>query len=149
MDVLRGCNIHFTRHNLSTVCSTCRLGKAHKLPFNSSNTLYSLPFELVEIDVWGPAHLNSNRFVYYVSFVDMHSRYTWVYFIQSKSEVFKCFLHFHDMVRVQFGYSVKMLQTDRGEFRPLSNELSRLGIQHRVTCPHISKQNGVVERKHR
>lgn len=87
MDVLRGCNIHFTRHNLSTVCSTCRLGKAHKLPFNSSNTLYSLPFELVEIDVWGPAHLNSNRFVYYVSFVDMHSRYTWVYFIQSKPKL--------------------------------------------------------------
>ncbi|KAG8488310.1 hypothetical protein CXB51_016328 [Gossypium anomalum] len=36
-----------------------------------------------------------------------------------------------------------------GEFRSLSNELARLGIQHRVTCSHISEQNGVVERRHR
>jgi histone deacetylase 1/2 len=27
--------------------------------------------------------------------------------------------------------------------------LHELGIQHRLTCPHTSHQNGTVERKHR
>ncbi|KAG8480454.1 hypothetical protein CXB51_024676 [Gossypium anomalum] len=63
---------------------------------------------------------------YYVSFVDIYSRYTWLYFIKTKSE------------------------TDGGgEFRALSTELVRLGVQHRVTCPYTSEQNGVVERRHR
>ncbi|KAG8473745.1 hypothetical protein CXB51_035573 [Gossypium anomalum] len=53
------------------------------------------------------------------------------------------------MVRVQFRCSIKMLQTDGGEFRVLSTGLAHLGIQHRITCPHTSEQNGVVERKYR
>ncbi|KAG8486151.1 hypothetical protein CXB51_019512 [Gossypium anomalum] len=54
------------------------------------------------------------------------------------------------MVRVQFGCSIKMLQSDwRGEYRSLFKELAHLGIQHRVTCPHTLKQNGVAEKKHR
>ncbi|KAG8479763.1 hypothetical protein CXB51_029589 [Gossypium anomalum] len=148
--VLRNCNISFARKNISNVCSACQLGKAHKLPFNASSTVYSTPFELVESDVWGPSHIKSNGFSYYVSFVDMYSRYTWVYFLKSKAEVFQCFLQFNQMFHVQFGGSIKMLQSDwGGEYRSLSKELARLGIKHRVTCPHTSEQNGVVERKHR
>lgn len=35
-----------------------------------------------------------------------------------------------------------------GEYRVLSKELDRLGVQHRITCPYTSEQNGVAERKH-
>ncbi|KAG8476579.1 hypothetical protein CXB51_033494 [Gossypium anomalum] len=42
------------------------------------------------------------------------------------------------------------LQSDwGGEFRLFTSFLSQHGIIHRVTCPHTSEQNGVVERKHR
>ncbi|KAG8496815.1 hypothetical protein CXB51_008057 [Gossypium anomalum] len=52
---------------------------------------------------------------------------------------------FNQMVRVQFGYSIKALQSDGGgEYRSLSKELARLGIQHWVTCPHTSEQNEVA-----
>lgn len=34
-------------------------------------------------------------------------------------------------------------------YRSLSKELSRLGIQHRVTWPHTSEQNRVAGRRHR
>ncbi|KAG8486207.1 hypothetical protein CXB51_019494 [Gossypium anomalum] len=84
--VLQSCNVSFKYNCLSTVCSACQLGKSHKLPFSASKTVYPLPFELVVSDVWGPAHVKSNGFSYYVSFVDMHSRYTWLYFIKAKSE---------------------------------------------------------------
>ncbi|KAG8472493.1 hypothetical protein CXB51_034175 [Gossypium anomalum] len=148
--VLKNCNVSFKHSCLPTVCSACQLGKSHKLPFSASKTVYSLPFELVVSDVWGPSHVKSNGFSYYVSFVDMHSRYTWLYFIKAKSEVLNCFLNFQQMVRVQFGVSIKMFQTDwGGEYRSLSSELFKFGVQHRITCPHTSKQNGVAERRHR
>ncbi|KAG8502477.1 hypothetical protein CXB51_000392 [Gossypium anomalum] len=117
------CNNTLACNSLPRICTTCQLGKAHKLLFGSSHTIYSSPFELVVTDVWGPAHVSSNGFTYYVLFVDMFSRYTW---------------------------SIKMLQTDwGGEYHVLSKTLSSLGIQHRVTCPYTSEQNGVAERKHR
>lgn len=111
--------------------------------------MYSPLFELVLFDVERPAHIPSNGFSYYVSFVDMYNRYTWIYFLKNKSEVVQCFLNFHQMVEVQFGHSIKMLQTDGGEYRVLSKELSRLGVQHRVTCPYTSEQNRVAKKKHR
>lgn len=92
--VLRTCTIRFTRNSLPHVCSACQLGKAHKLPFSHSDTMYSLPFELIVSDVWGPAHVSSNGFSYYVSFIDMHNRYTWIYFLKTKSEFFSLFSSF-------------------------------------------------------
>ncbi|KAG8495625.1 hypothetical protein CXB51_013396 [Gossypium anomalum] len=148
--VLRSCNVPCKNNGLPLRCTPCKIGKSHKLPFTSSKTVYSNPFELVTSDVWGPSHVLSSRYSYYVSFVDIYSRYTWLYFIKTKSEVPRCFSHFYKMIQVQFGQSIKMLQTDGGgEFRALSTELARLGVQHRVTCPYTSEQNGVVERRHR
>lgn len=148
--VLKTCNIPVKKNCVQRVCIACQLGKAHKLPFTASKTMYSSPFELVVSNVWGPAWLPSNGFRYYVSFVDMYSRYTWVYFLQNKSEVARCFRDFYRLVKVQFRSSIKMLQTDGGgEYRVLARELSSLGVQHRITCPYTSEQNGVTERKHR
>ncbi|GJU99550.1 putative RNA-directed DNA polymerase [Tanacetum coccineum] len=36
-----------------------------------------------------------------------------------------------------------------GEFRNLSTFFTSLGILHRLSCPHTSEQNGLVERRHR
>ncbi|KAG8490330.1 hypothetical protein CXB51_015871 [Gossypium anomalum] len=147
--VLRSCNVPCKNNALPLRCTPCKIGKSHKLP-TSSKTVYSNPFELVTSDVWGPSHVLSSGYSYYVSFVDIYSRYTWLYFIKTKSEVPRCFSHFYKMIQVQFGQSIKMLQTDGGgEFRALSAKLARLGVQHRVTCPYTSEQNGVVERRHR
>ncbi|KAG8501162.1 hypothetical protein CXB51_003279 [Gossypium anomalum] len=49
---------------------------------------------------------------------------------------------------VGFGYSLGSPPMG-GEFRALSTELARLGVQHQVTCPYTSEQNGIVERRHR
>lgn len=49
--VLRSCNISFKNNYLPSVCSTCQLGKSHKLSFSTSTTVYFVPFELVVSDV--------------------------------------------------------------------------------------------------
>ncbi|XP_017624974.1 uncharacterized protein LOC108468603 [Gossypium arboreum] len=64
-----------------------------------------------------------------------HRRYTWLYLIKHKSEALVKFLHLHKFIEVQFGCKVKVL--------------SQLRIHHRLSCPHTSEQNGLVERKHR
>ncbi|GMI87222.1 hypothetical protein HRI_002391500 [Hibiscus trionum] len=134
----------------SHVCMACQLGKSHVLPYVSSRTIYSKPFEMVEIDVWGPAPLSSNGFRYFVLFVDLYSRNTWIYLLKNKSDVSVAFDLFVTMADNQFDSKIGALQTDGGgEFRFLETVAPRLGVQLRKTCPHSSQQNGIVERKHR
>lgn len=42
------------------------------------------------------------------------------------------------------------MQTDwAGEYQSLNSFFQRIGISHRVSCPHAHQQNGAAERKHR
>ena len=72
----------------------------HKLPFPSSRFVATAPFELVHTDLWGPTPLTSiNGFQYYVIFVDHYTRFTWLYLLQNKSEVYSKFVQFHAMIQ--------------------------------------------------
>ncbi|KAD3067192.1 hypothetical protein E3N88_35072 [Mikania micrantha] len=52
------------------------------------------------------------------------------------------------MVERQFNTKLKSVQTDwGGEFRNLSSFFSSIGVIHRLSCPHTSEQNGLVERR--
>jgi len=127
------------------------MGKAHRLHSLESHIVYTHPLELIFNDLWGPSPQSSTLgYNYYITFVDAFSRLTWIYFLKSKSEAFIIFKQFKAMAELQFGHSLKALQTDwGGEFRPFTNFLKDLGIIHRLICPHTHHQNGVVERKHR
>jgi histone deacetylase 1/2 len=35
-----------------------------------------------------------------------------------------------------------------GEYQSLNNFFQKLGISHRMSCPHTHQQNSVAERKH-
>lgn len=49
----------------------------------------------------------------------------------------------------QTGEYVKIIQIDGGtEYKPLKEFFHEKCIVHRVTCPYIFEQNGLVERKH-
>lgn len=148
--VLKTCNLSVSNKKREFVCSACQQGKAHKLPFPNSTTKYKTPFELIVSDMWGPAIIACGNSWYYVAFVDIFSRFTWIYLIQQKSQTIECFVKFQQMIKVQFGKDIKQVQTDSGgEYRPFTVLLAKQGVLHRVTCPHTSEQNGIVERKHR
>jgi hypothetical protein len=54
------------------------------------------------------------------------------------------------MVKRLFNTKILQVQTDwGGEFRSLNTFFHKLGIIHRVSCPHTHQQQGCVERKHR
>ncbi|KAE8688933.1 Detected protein of confused Function [Hibiscus syriacus] len=136
--------------SINETCVAFRMGKSHKLPFFDSSTVYELPFQLVFTDLWGPSPVVSNGYKYYVSFVDACTGHTWLYLFKDKSQAAYVFNLFHQLVKTQFGQKILAVQSDwGGEYRRLSRLLAEAGISHRITCPHTSEQNGVVERKHR
>jgi len=132
-------------------CNVCPQAKGHQLPFSASQTSICNPLDLIYSDVWGPSptiSINGNRF--YVSFVDAFSRFTWVYPIQSKSDVMQVFLNFQSIVERLLNAKIKSVQTDwGGEYRNLHKYFQSVGILHRGSCPHTHQQQGCVERKHR
>jgi hypothetical protein len=106
--------------------------------------------DLVFSDVWGPAPSSIGRYSYYVSFIDDHSKFTWLYLLRHKSEVFSIFHEFQNLIERQFGRKIQAIQTDwGGEYQALHSFFKRVGITHQVSCPHAHQQNGSAERKHR
>lgn len=74
-------------------CSSCPLGKSHKLPFHLSSSTSSFPLELIRSDVWISHSYSINGYKYYVVFVDNFSKYVWLYPLKLKYEVFHTFVH--------------------------------------------------------
>lgn len=136
--------------NKSSVCNACQQAKSHQLPFSRSPSESSVPLELVFSDVWGPASESVGRNKYYVSFIDDFSKFTWIYLLKHKSEVFQKFHEFQNLVERLFSKKIISVQTDwGGEYEKLNSFFQRIGISHRVSCPHTHQQNGAAERKHR
>ncbi|KAK4404232.1 Retrovirus-related Pol polyprotein from transposon TNT 1-94 [Sesamum angolense] len=98
-------------------CEACLQGKQHKKPFPSGTSWRAKAvLELIHTDVCGPMRTPSheqNR--YFILFIDDYSRMTWVYFMLEKSEIFKVFKKFKNLVEKQSGRSIKVLRSDRGK----------------------------------
>src|SRR5436190_734878 len=82
--------------------------------------------------------------------VDDYSRFTWVFFLQDKSEVQETFKMFARRAQNKFEVKIKRIRSDNGsEFKNTSIEefLDEEGIKHEFSAPYTPQQNGVVERK--
>lgn len=70
-------------------CESCCLGKSHVLPFPIHYSHATAHFDVIHTDVWGIApQLSRMGYKCYVTFIDDQSRYTWIYFLRLKSDVF-------------------------------------------------------------
>jgi hypothetical protein len=150
-NVLFRFNLPVSSNNQLLTCSAYHMSKSKQIPFSLSSTHVNHPLELIYTDVWGPAPVfsrNGNKF--YVSFLDAYSRYTWLFPISHKSDVCSIFLQFQKYVERFFNSKIKIIQSNwGGEYHSLNKILTKLGISHRLSCPHTHQQNAAVERKHR
>jgi hypothetical protein len=143
--------LSFFEDNLDqSVCDACQQAKSHQLPFLKSLSVSKVPLELVFFDVWGVAPLSVRKFKYYVSFICDYSKFTWLYLLKHKSDIFHKFHEFQKMVECLFYTKIHTIQTDwGGEYQKLTPFFQHVGILHHVPCPHIHQQNGFTEHKHR
>lgn len=134
-------------------CDTCSFTKATRKPFPASETVPEKIGDIIVSDVWGPFQIPSQRGSrYYVSFIDMKSRYGWVYFLSHKSEVLSKFKELYMELRNQQNISVKTFRSDGGgEYinEAFNNYLKLHGIKRQITAPNSPQQNGVAERYNR
>nr|KYP37067.1 Retrovirus-related Pol polyprotein from transposon TNT 1-94 [Cajanus cajan] len=93
---LQTCNIRISTVNkISGFCDSCCIAKSHRIPSQSSTTVYSKPLEFVFLYVWGPASLDSScGYLYFLTCVDACTRYMWIYLLRRKSDMFPHFLNF-------------------------------------------------------
>jgi histone deacetylase 1/2 len=113
--VLRDHKLPFVSDNASDfVCDSFQKAKSHQLPYFVSNKTATAPLELIHSDVWGPAPISVGRFSYYVSFIDDHTKYTWIYLLHQKSYVFAVFKNFQALVERKFDKKILSMQTNWG-----------------------------------
>ena len=105
------------------------------------------------MDLFGPTRsvsLSGKKYGYVL--VDDFSRYTWVFFLTHKHEVFNEFQVFYKKIEQEEKYKISNLQSDHGgEFQNTEfDQFCRTyGINQKISSPRTPKQNGVVERRNR
>lgn len=107
------------------------------------------PFDLVHCDIWGPYHVPSHdNKRYFLTLVDDHTRFTWIYMLQYKSEAKTYIQQFFALVETQFHITTKQFRSDNAKELSLTDFLSEKGTLHQYSCVERPQQNSVVERKH-
>jgi transposase InsO family protein len=109
--------------------------------------------ELLHMDLFGPiAYINIGGSKNCLVIVDDYSRFTWVFFLQEKSQTQDTLKGFLRRAQNEFVLRIKKIRSDNGtEFKNSQIEgfLEDEGIKHEFSSPYIPQQNGVVERKNR
>ena len=133
-------------------CEICIQAKMTKLPFpkseRNSEILQIIHSDICELN--GNLTRGGNR--YFATFIDDYSRYTYVYLMKHKDEVFDRFKVYKSIVENQKEKKIKILRSDRGgEYFPanFSSFCEEHGIIHQRTSPYTPQQNGLDERKNR
>jgi transposase InsO family protein len=144
-------DVHFEKDR---VCSACQVGKqvgAHHPHKNIMTTDW--PRELLHIDLFGLiAYISIGGSKYFLVIVDDYSRFTWVFFLQEKSQTQETLKGFLRQAQNEFRLRIKKIRSDNGtEFKNSQIEgfLEDEGIKHEFSSPYTPQQNGVVERKNR
>jgi hypothetical protein len=135
-------------------CVACQAGKQVGSTHHSKNVMTtSRPLELLHMDLFGlVAYHSIGGSKYGLVIIDDFSRYTWVFFLQDKSETQGTLKRFLRRAQNELELKVKKIRSDNGsEFKNLQVEeyLEEEGIKHEFSAPYTPQQNGVVERKNR
>jgi transposase InsO family protein len=132
-------NVHFEKDR---ICSACQAGKQVGVHHPQKH-----------MDLFNPiAYVSIGGSKYCLVIVDDYSRFTWVFFLQEKSQTQETLKGFLRWAQNKFGLSIKKIRSDNGtKFKNSQIEgfLEEEGIKHEFSSPYTPLQNGVVERKNR
>jgi transposase InsO family protein len=85
--------------------------------------------------------------IFFLTLVDDVSRVTWMYLLQSKSQVQNLLQSFYHLIKTQFQLKIKAIRSDHGAEFCMPEFYSSKGILHQLSCVETPQQNSVVERK--
>jgi transposase InsO family protein len=150
LGLLRGLTL--LKFESDLVCAPCCHGKMITTSHSLVNTLMTEHLgQLLHMDTVGPSWVRSTGGKWYVLvIVDDYSRYSWVFFLESKDEVFENFRSLALRLNNEHPNCLKAIRSDNGtEFRNASFDEFCLeyGIDQQFSAPCVPQQNGVMARK--
>ncbi|KAL0554435.1 hypothetical protein IC582_008356 [Cucumis melo] len=101
----------FSKLDVSSLsCDVCIRAKQHRVSFPSQPYKPTQPFTLIHSNIWGPSKvITSSKKRLFVTFIDDHTHFTWVYLITDKSEVSSIFQNFYHTIETQFHTKIVIL----------------------------------------
>jgi transposase InsO family protein len=132
------------------ICAPCRHGKMIAASHSPITTvMIEQPKQLLYMDTIGPSRVRSMGGKWYILvIVDNYSRYSWVFFLESKDEVFEHFRRLALRLNNEHPNCLESIRTDNGtEFRNVSFDQFCLehDVDQQFLALYVPQQNGVVE----
>jgi transposase InsO family protein len=97
-----------------------------------------------------PQHIEALMEIAMILLLWMTSRYTWVFFLSDKSNVFSIFKGFAKRAENEFDFKIKKIRSDNGsEFKNsrIEDYCDEKGLKHEFLAKYTPQQNGVVKSK--
>jgi transposase InsO family protein len=149
-DLVRGLkDVTFEKDKLCSACQARKqVGNTHP---KKSMMSTSKAFELMHMDLFGPTTYTSiggNKYGFVI--VNDFTRYTWVFFLVDKSDVFAIFKSFVKGIHNEFKTTIKKVRSDNGsEFKNtrIDELCDEFGIRHKFSAKYTPQSNGLVEMK--
>jgi transposase InsO family protein len=115
--ILELTNVHFEKDK---ICSACQAGKQVEVYHPHKNIMTTVwPLELLHMELFGSiAYISIDGRKYCLVIVDDYSRFTWVFFLQEKSQTQETLKRFLRRAQNEFGLRIKRIRSENGmEFK--------------------------------
>jgi transposase InsO family protein len=148
LGLLRG--LPLLKFESDLVCASYRHGNMIAASHSLINTVMTEHTgQLLHMDTVDPSWVRSMGGKWYILvIVDDYSRYSWIFFLVSKDEVFEHFRSLALRLNNEHPKCLKAIRSDNGtEFRNASFDEFCLkhGIDQQFFTPRVAQQNGVME----
>jgi transposase InsO family protein len=140
--ILRLTNIIFEKDRS---CGACQAGKQVGTHHHAKNIMTTTrPLEMLHMDLFGPvAYISISGNKYGLVIVNDYSCFTWVFFLQDKSETQEVLKKFLRMTQNEFDAKVKKIRSDNDtKFKntQVKDFLDEEGIKHEFLAPYTPQQ---------
>jgi transposase InsO family protein len=130
-------NVHFEKDR---ICSACQAGKHVGVHHPHKNIMTTdMPLELLHMDLFSLiADISIGESKYCPVIVDDYSRFTWIFYLQEKSQTQETLKRFLRRAQNEFGLRIKKIRSDNWtEFKNSQIEgfLEEEGIKHEFSSP--------------
>lgn len=140
-------------HPTDEVCRACRLGKAHKLPFTGKFLRSPAVGDIIHSDIMGKLEPSFPfRFQYIATFLDDHSRYLLLGYMERRSMLGEVFSQISAKFVEMGGATIlisKIHSDGAKEYVALQKELGGVTGNNSFSPPYTPELNGIAERVNR